>query len=69
MIAKKSIETGENCDQVPESYRNYLTIQALESGKPLARQFLVQSAGGMGSYSNGGTFMGGESSNPQKVGE
>ncbi|MCJ1403990.1 hypothetical protein MMC11_007214 [Xylographa trunciseda] len=67
LLAKKSIESGEDCDQIPESYRNYLTHQALELGKPLARNFLAQSAGGTGSYGNGGMFMGGESSNPQKV--
>ncbi|MCJ1317721.1 hypothetical protein MMC15_003047 [Xylographa vitiligo] len=68
LIAKKSIETGEEYDQIPDSYRNYLAAQALESGKPLARNFLAQSAGGMGSYGNGGNvFMGGESLNPQKV--
>ncbi|MCJ1433221.1 Transcription elongation factor SPT4 [Xylographa pallens] len=69
LIAKKSIETGEDCDQIPESYRNYLAAQAFESGKPLVRNFLSQSAGSMGTYGAGGMFMGSESLNPQKVGE
>ncbi|MCJ1476715.1 hypothetical protein MMC13_005383 [Lambiella insularis] len=37
LIAKKSIETGEDCDKVPDSYRNYLLNQAQETGKPLSR--------------------------------
>ncbi|MCJ1281461.1 hypothetical protein MMC26_000780 [Xylographa opegraphella] len=68
LIAKKSIETGEDCDQIPESYRSYLAAQAFDSGKPLARNFLAQSAGSMPTYGNGASmFMGGESLNPQKV--
>ena len=36
-MAKKSIETGEDCDAIPDSMRKYLAMQALESGKPLVR--------------------------------
>ncbi|KOS17124.1 Homeobox protein HOY1 [Escovopsis weberi] len=33
MLAKKSLETGEDIDHIPESMRNYLAMQAMESGK------------------------------------
>ena len=66
LLAKKSIETGEDCDAIPESYRNYLALQAMESGKPLARNFLSQPMGGFGPN---GMLLGGESHNPQKVGK
>ena len=64
LLAKKSIETGEDCDAIPESYRHYLAIQALDSGKP----FIARGAGPMTSFGNGGIFVGVEHSNPQKVG-
>ena len=70
LLAKKSIETGEDCDAIPESYRNYLAQQAFESGKPLARNFLTHTGGSMGSYgnSNPNMLIGAENSSPQKVG-
>lgn len=34
-LAKKSIETGEDCDAIPECMRQYLAVQAMESGKGL----------------------------------
>ncbi|KAI9720981.1 MAG: hypothetical protein M1828_005453 [Chrysothrix sp. TS-e1954] len=43
-LAKKSIETGEDCDVIPESMRKYLAFQALESGKPLSREALAAKA-------------------------
>ena len=36
LLAKKSIETGEDCDAIPESMRQYLMVQDIESVKPLA---------------------------------
>ena len=33
MLAKKSLETGEDIDSIPESMRQYLQLQAMESGK------------------------------------
>lgn len=39
-MAKKSLETGEDFDCIPESMRNYLAMQAMESGKGLGGQFL-----------------------------
>lgn len=68
LLAKKSIENGEDCDAIPESMRQYLAIQALESGKPLARSFLGRSAGPMAAYGNGDMMMNAEPTNPSKVG-
>lgn len=57
-MAKKSIETGEDCDAIPESMRKYLAMQALESGKPLVRDMM--NANGMPSF--GGLIMNADSS-------
>lgn len=35
LIAKKSIENGEDCSDIPESMRQYLAAQAAEQGKSL----------------------------------
>ncbi|KAH0547564.1 hypothetical protein FGG08_000289 [Glutinoglossum americanum] len=45
LIAKKSFETGEDCDAIPDSMRHYLALQAIESGKPLASRFLARHGG------------------------
>ncbi|KAF2398595.1 hypothetical protein EJ06DRAFT_557828 [Trichodelitschia bisporula] len=50
-IAKKSIESGEDCNDIPESMRRYLALQAMESGKPLGRDVLGRS--GSFGYGNG----------------
>jgi len=64
-MAKKSIETGEDCDAIPESMRQYLANQAMESGKSLGGNFMGR--GGMMPYGSGGLMMG--DNNPQgKVG-
>ncbi|KAL9060027.1 MAG: hypothetical protein Q9162_000877 [Coniocarpon cinnabarinum] len=49
-MAKKSIETGEDCDAIPESMRKYLAMQAMESGKPLVRD---PTGRGFSPYNNG----------------
>lgn len=36
MLAKKSIETGEGCDSIPESMRHYLAMQ-FDPSKPGTR--------------------------------
>ncbi|KAF1999956.1 hypothetical protein P154DRAFT_436203 [Amniculicola lignicola CBS 123094] len=51
-IAKKSIENGDDCNDIPESMRRYLALQAMESGKTLGRDFLGR-AGGMAAYGSG----------------
>ena len=67
LLAKKSIETGEDCDAIPESMRTYLANQALESGKPLGREFLGRSPS-MSAYGNSGMLLNPDSSQPGKIG-
>lgn len=52
-IAKKSIENGDDCNDIPESMRRYLAQQAMESGKSLGRDFLGRNAGALAAYSSG----------------
>ncbi|KAL3475641.1 hypothetical protein BJX99DRAFT_156374 [Aspergillus californicus] len=44
MLAKKSIETGEGCDSIPESMRQYLAMQ-FDPSKPGARDPFGRTAG------------------------
>lgn len=44
-IAKKSIENGDDCNDIPESMRRYLALQAMESGKSIGTNFLGRSGG------------------------
>ncbi|KAH8672681.1 putative homeobox protein HOY1 [Tricladium varicosporioides] len=65
LLAKKSIETGEDCDAIPESMRQYLAIQAMESGKSLGGNFLGRS--GLMPYGSGNMLMGGDQGPQGKV--
>lgn len=56
-IAKKSIESGEDCNDIPESMRRYLALQAMESGKTLGRDFLCRTGGGMVAYGGGAMLL------------
>jgi len=67
LLAKKSIETGEDCDAIPESMRQYLAIQAMESGKSLGGNFLGRS--GLMPYGSGSMMMGGDQGPQGKVGQ
>ncbi|PSN66372.1 hypothetical protein BS50DRAFT_413406 [Corynespora cassiicola Philippines] len=49
-IAKKSIENGDDCNDIPESMRRYLALQAMESGKS---SFLGRAGGPMNAYGSG----------------
>ncbi|KAJ0426463.1 hypothetical protein BJY00DRAFT_272211 [Aspergillus carlsbadensis] len=53
MLAKKSIETGEGCDSIPESMRQYLAMQ-FDPSKPGARDPFGRTGGygANGSYPN-----------------
>ncbi|KAA8648805.1 hypothetical protein EYZ11_004026 [Aspergillus tanneri] len=51
MLAKKSIETGEGCDSIPESMRQYLAMQ-FDPSKPGSRDPF----GRTGGYGAGGGF-------------
>lgn len=66
-MAKKSIESGEDCDGIPESMRNYLAMQAMESGKSLGGNFLGRSS--MMPYGHGPMVMGGDQNGQGKVGK
>jgi len=35
MLAKKNLESGEDMDSMPELMRQYLAMQAMESGKSI----------------------------------
>jgi hypothetical protein len=63
MLAKKSIETGEGCDSIPESMRQYLAMQ-FDPTKPGARDPFGRSGG----YDPSGVYPN-ESSASGKVGE
>lgn len=51
MLAKKSIETGEGCDSIPESMRQYLAMQ-FDPNKPGARDPF----GRTGGYGTNGAY-------------
>ncbi len=67
-IAKKSIESGEDCNDIPESMRRYLALQALESGKPLGRDLLGRCGSGSTPYGGGAMLFNADSSS-NKVGQ
>lgn len=69
LLAKKSIETGEDCDAIPDSMRHYLAVQAMESGKPLGPGLHLRTGVGLGTYGGVDMLAGAEPSNPSKVGE
>ncbi|RFU28864.1 hypothetical protein B7463_g7489, partial [Scytalidium lignicola] len=54
LMAKKSIENGEDCDGIPEAMRQYLAMQAMESGKGIGTNFLGR---GMMPYGGGNMLM------------
>lgn len=64
MLAKKSLESGEDMDSIPESMRQYLAMQAMESGKGIPGFFGART--GLLGYGHQG-MMGGEQSGPGKV--
>ena len=66
LLAKKSIETGEDCDAIPESMRQYLALQASETGNSLGGNFLGRS--GLMPYGSGSLMMGGDQGGQGKVG-
>lgn len=63
-LAKKSLETGEDFDAIPESMRTYLAMQAMESGKGLGAGLLGR---GFMPYGHGGMPFGGDQNGQGKV--
>ena len=61
MIAKKSIETGEDCDSIPESMRQYLAMH-FDPNKTGGRDLFGRTGGlagyGSSSYSSESTHSG-----------
>lgn len=47
-MVKKSIENGEDSNEIPESMRRYLAMQAMETGKPLGRDMMMPRFGSSG---------------------
>jgi hypothetical protein len=68
MMAKKGIDNGEDCDNIPESMRQLLAMQAMESGKPFAPHLLGRPQGPMAQYGNGSMLMSGDPNGSGKVG-
>jgi hypothetical protein len=54
-LAKKSIETGEDCDAIPDCMRQYLAMQAMESGKGFAGGYMDRSR--MSAYGHGNVLI------------
>lgn len=64
LLAKKSLETGEDIDSIPESMRAYLAMQAMESGKSLGGSYLGRT--GLAPFGHGNMLLG-EQGGPGKV--
>lgn len=47
MISKKGIDVTEDCENISEAMRQMFAMQAMESGKPLARHLLGRPGGPM----------------------
>lgn len=70
LLAKKSIETGEDCDAIPDSMRQYLAYQAMESGKCLGRGLPMRTGPATMAYGPGAEMLlAPEPNHPSKVGE
>lgn len=65
MLAKKSLETGEDIDSIPESMRQYLAMQAMESGKGFAGSYMGRT--GLLPFGGGNMLFGGDQSVQGKV--
>ena len=61
MLAKKSIEGGaEDLDNIPDSMRQLLAMQAIESGRPFPRQLMGRPGAPMAPYGGGSMVMNGD---------
>ncbi|KAI0403705.1 homeobox domain-containing protein [Xylaria palmicola] len=63
LLAKKSLESGEDIDSIPESMRAYLAMQAIESGKGLGGPYM----GRTGLMPYGSMMLGGDQGGQGKV--
>ncbi|KAF4120670.1 Homeobox domain [Geosmithia morbida] len=55
-LAKKSLETGEDIDSIPESMRAYLAMQAMESGKGIGGSYFGRT--GLSPFGHSGMLLG-----------
>ncbi|RVX66917.1 hypothetical protein B0A52_09041 [Exophiala mesophila] len=67
MIAKKSLENGEDCDGIPESLRQLLAMQTMGPGRQFPRQLLGRPGGPMAQYGGGNMLMNGDPNAQSKV--
>jgi len=67
MIAKRTTDTGDMGDDMPESMRQLLALQAMEAGQTFPRQLLGRPGMPMAQY-GGGMMMGGDPNASGKVG-
>nr|KAK5447650.1 hypothetical protein LTR18_003231 [Exophiala xenobiotica] len=67
MIAKKTLENGDDCDSIPESLRQLLAMQAMETGRPFPGQLMRRPGGPMAQYGSGGMLMNGDPTAQGKV--
>lgn len=65
LLAKKSLETGEDIDSIPESMRAYLAMQAMESGKGIGGSYLGRT--GLLPFGHGNMMLGGDQGGQGKV--
>ena len=68
MIAKKGIDVGDDGDSIPESMRQLLAMQAMESGRPFPRQLMGRPGGPVAQYGGGSMLMGADPNGTGKVG-
>ncbi|RKF57571.1 putative homeobox domain-containing protein [Golovinomyces cichoracearum] len=64
LLAKKSIETGEDCDSIPDSMRNYLAMHPIDSGKSVGGTFYDR---GLVPYGNNALMTGNDQGPQGKV--
>lgn len=67
MLAKKGIDIGDDVDGIPDSMRQLLAMQAMESGRPFPRALMGRPGGPM-QYGNG-MLMNGDPNGSGKVGK
>ncbi len=67
MIAKKSMDGGEDLENIPDSMRQLLAMQAIEAGRPFPRQLMGRPGAPMVPYGNGGMLMNGDPNGTGKV--
>lgn len=64
-MTRKGVDTGDDLD---ESMRQLLAIQAMESGKPFPPHFMGRAGGPMAQFGMGGLPMGGDPNGSSKTG-